>query len=85
MIQFKGGDGSTKEKAVIILNAESETQGVDAEYEYLDSKYGEYELVDQTFVGNDKKQYDILTILLPDQGRKEIWFDVIDFYGMEDE
>lgn len=35
MISFKGGDGSTKQKAIIIFGAVNETKGVDAEYEYL--------------------------------------------------
>jgi len=31
MIQFNGGNGSTEQEAVIILGAESELEGVDAE------------------------------------------------------
>ena len=34
------GDGSTKEKAVIILGAENEFEGVDTEYNWLE-KFGE--------------------------------------------
>jgi len=39
-IKISGGDGSTKEQAIII-NAPNERTGVDAEYEYLESIYGE--------------------------------------------
>ena len=38
MIQYKGGDGTSKEKAIIILRTESELEGVDAEYDYLETK-----------------------------------------------
>ena len=40
MIQYKGGDGLSKEKAIIILGANNETEGVDAEYSLLEEKYG---------------------------------------------
>lgn len=75
MKQSEGGDGSTKEKAVLIL-AKSEIEGVDAEYDYLDSKFGEYELVSQQFIGEPDKQYDLLRIRLPDGTEKEVWLDI---------
>ena len=37
MIQYKGGGGSSEQEAVIILGAESELEGVDAEYEFIQS------------------------------------------------
>ncbi len=36
MIQYRGGNGSSKEKAVIIVGAESELGGVDAQFEYIE-------------------------------------------------
>ena len=59
MIQYKGGDGSSKEKAVIILGANNEFEGVDAEYEYLESKIGEVEVESQTYIGEKDKSYDM--------------------------
>jgi len=35
-MQYKGGDGSSKEKAVIIVGAESELSDMDAHFEYID-------------------------------------------------
>lgn len=81
MIQYKGGDGSAKEKAVIILGAKIEFERVYAEYDYLDKKFGGYEFLDQTFIGEDQKQYDILKIQLLDGSSKEVWFDISEFYG----
>jgi hypothetical protein len=75
VIQYKGGDGSSKEKAVLIL-ANNETDGVDTEYDYLDSRFGEYELVSQQFIGEPDKQYDLLRIRLPDGTEKEVWLDI---------
>ena len=76
MLQIKGGDGLSKEQAIIIL-------GVDAEYDYLESKYTEFEMEIQTLIDDGDKQYDILNIKLPDGIKKEIWFDISDFYGRE--
>ncbi len=83
MIQYKGGDGTSKEQAIIIVGAESEVEGVDAEYDYLDSNFVEYEFLLQVFLGEPDKQYDLLKILLPDGTEREIWFEITDFYGRE--
>lgn len=83
MIQYKGGSGSSEQEAVIILGAESELEGVDAEYEYIQSLHTEFELDSQTFLEKRNKKYDILTIKLPGGTKKDIWFDISDFYGRE--
>lgn len=85
MISYKGGNGFNQQESIIILGAKNEAEGVDAEYDYLDSKYGEYELVSQEFIGEADKQYDLLRIQLPDDTRKAVWFDITDFYGKEDD
>ncbi len=71
----------TKEEAVIILGAKNETEGVDAEYDYLDNKFGEYEFLSQEFIGEPDNQYDLLRIQLPDGTEKGVWFNITDFYG----
>jgi len=85
MIQYKGGNGSTKEEAVIILGAESELEGVDAEFEFIQSLHTNFELDSQTFLDEGNKKYDILTVRLPGGTKEDIWFDISDFYGREDE
>lgn len=81
MIQYSGGDGSSIEQAIIILGAESELEGVDAEYEFMQSLHTEFELDSQTFLDEGNKKYDLLTIKLPDETKKDIWFDISDFMG----
>lgn len=44
MITYKGGDGSSKQESIVILGAKDEIEGVGAEYDYLESKFGKYEL-----------------------------------------
>lgn len=85
MIQYKGGSGSTEKEAVIILEADSELEGVDAEYEFIQRLYEHFELDSQTFLEKGNKKYDILTVKLPGGTKKDFWFDITDFYGREDD
>lgn len=86
MIQFKGGNGSSKEKAIIIHGVYTEWEGVDAEYNYMERKYGNFEIESQTFVDDGEKKYDIISISYAlNEKKKELWFDITNFYGKEDE
>ncbi|MBK9096700.1 MAG: hypothetical protein IPM14_01005 [bacterium] len=75
----------TKEEAIIILGAKDETEGVDAEYIWIEKRFGKqninWELIDQELVDDGDKQYDILRIKFPDGKIEEFWFDITDFYG----
>ena len=85
MIFYKSGDGSTKEKAIFVLGASNETEGIDAEYHWLEEKYSkqniDWELVDQQLIDEGDKQYDILRIKFRSGDVKEFWFDITSFYG----
>lgn len=84
MLQYKGGNGSSKEKAIIIHGVYSEWEGVDAEYNYLERKYGDFEIESQSFVDDGDKKYDNM-ILSYSQNQKKanLWFDITNFYGRE--
>ena len=85
MIQYKGGDGLSKEKAVIIVGANNEIEGVDAEYSLLEDKYGKenvkWEMIDQTLLDEGDKQFDLLKIKFSDGKMEEYWFEITGFYG----
>ena len=78
-------NGLTKEEAIIILGAKDETEGVDAEYNWLEEKFGKqnisWELNDQELIDEGVIQYDVLSIKFPGGDTREIWFDITDFYG----
>jgi hypothetical protein len=80
MIQYKGGNGSTKEKAIEILGAKDNQDGIDAEYNFIEELFGEYELVLQSFLQEENKCYDQLEIKSV-AGNYIFWFDITDFYG----
>lgn len=78
-ITYSGGDGSSFEKAVIILGADA-TSGVKAEYQYLQKKFPGYQPGSQSLVEHDKRMYDVLEISTP-SGPKKVYFDITDFFG----
>ena len=84
MMTYKGGDGLDSKEAIIIIGAIDELEGIDAEYIWLEEKYGkqdlEWELLDQEFIDLDTIKYDLLKIKFQNGEIKEFWFDITDFY-----
>jgi len=84
MITYKGGNGLDTREAIIIIGAIDELEGIDAEYIWLEEKYGkqdlEWELIDQEFIDLDTIKYDLLKIKFQNGEIKEFWFDITDFY-----
>lgn len=76
---------NTKEEAVIILGAKNEMEGVDAEYNWLEERFGKqninWELNDQELINEGDKQFDVMRIKFRDGKIKEFWFDITNFYG----
>jgi len=83
-IRFAGGSGDSREDAIIIKNAENHRAGVDAEYLYLEERFGErdihWKLVMQALLKGEKP-IDWLEIELTDGTTKSIYFDVSEFFG----
>jgi len=78
-ITFSGGDGSSFEKAVVILGA-TEATGVSAEYDYLRKNFPRYSPGKQSLVEHNKRMYDILEIS-NGSAKKSVYFDITDFFG----
>ena len=83
MIQIKGGNGSNKEKAVIILGADNELKGIDAEFNYIERKVGYFDIESQNFLDEGDKKYDCMNVVGVTGKKKELWFDITDYYGKE--
>ncbi len=85
-IELWGGDGTSYTSAIYIKNAKGSSDGIDAEYAYLNSTYGKrgegYVLVSQSLNSNNGRYYDILTIkLFPGKKIIKVYFDINDFFG----
>ena len=49
----------------------------------MEIKYGKVEIESQSFLNEAEKNFDILNIRRAVGIKREIWFDVTDFYGKE--
>ena len=82
-------DGSSPEKAIVIQNIKSYSEGVDAECEYLESIYGkqnvEWRLNEQGVTMYRKRFYDIIKIKFRNGQKRTFWFDINAFYEGKDE
>jgi hypothetical protein len=75
VIQIKGGNGSTKEKAIRIVGADTELKGIDAEFNYIERKVGYFEIESQAFLDEGTKKYDCINVTGITGKKKELWFD----------
>ena len=85
MVEYAGGDGSSKEKAIIIKGAASSMEGIAAEYQYLSDRFGvrgsDWSLELQSLVQEKGKSYDVMNLLLKDGSKLTLYFDISEFFG----
>jgi hypothetical protein len=87
MVTFSNDSGDLKEHAVKILGAESEREGIQAEYQYLSQKFGvqgkDWNLAIQSLLKDKEtgKVYDVMDLDCPNQPSKTLYFDITEFYG----
>lgn len=83
-IKFTGGDGSSMEKAIVIEGALNESEGVGAEYDYLDLLFGPqgsgWQLEQQSLLSDKGKHYDEMAIVHGGV-QATYYFDITAFFG----
>ena len=72
-------DGTSKEKAIII-SARNESDGVDAEYEWVESNLPGANVESTSLVLGDPA-FDVFEVTLPSGGTRRIYFDISSFFG----
>ncbi len=84
-ITLSGGPGDTMATAIVIKGAKSSQDGIPAEYYFLEKKYGkmqvDWKLSRQSLMHQDGKHYDLMQIELKDGTKKEVYFDITEFFG----
>ena len=78
------GGGDSMDRAIII-NANTTTKGVRAEYDFISSKCGQRDL-DWTFesqmaLRSNGRHYDYIKVKLKNGDKKSFYFDITQFYG----
>jgi hypothetical protein len=83
-ITFSNNNGESIDDAIIILNAQTDLEGVDAEYYYLEKRFGkkgtDWNLDQQSLMNEDGAYYDALDISISDGRTLTIYFDITDFF-----
>jgi hypothetical protein len=82
---YGGGDGSSESSAVVV-NATSNSVGIQAEYKWIESKYGPKEkawTIQMRTHGTSEggKSYETFNIKLADGSLETVVFDISSFYG----
>ena len=83
-IIFAGGSGDSREEAIVIKGVANHRTGVDAEYLYLQERFGERDIHWTIFMRallKGEKPVDWLVIRLSDGTTESIYFDVSEFFG----
>jgi hypothetical protein len=85
-ITFQGGQGTSMADAIKIVGAKGEMDGVASEYACLDSAFGSrksgaWKLLRQSLLEKHGKNYDLMSVELADGTKKEILFDISDYFG----
>lgn len=80
-ISFSGGDGSSAEAAIVIDGARGESDGVDAEYIWFGNNLPGAKQLSQGLIISTDHAYDRIEVELPDGTKREVFFDISDFYG----
>lgn len=84
-IRFEGGDGSSVAQAIVIRGAKGESDGVAAEYKYLEMVYGPkgqgHDVRGQALLENGGRSFDKLDVDLKDGRSIAVFFDITDYFG----
>lgn len=83
-ISYSDASGDSYKEAVKITGAQKQSQGVEAEYNWISKKHGlkdrDWKIVGQVMIHEDGNVYDVIEISLGTQTDRRIYyFDVSDF------
>ncbi|UCG01964.1 MAG: hypothetical protein JSW11_20495 [Candidatus Heimdallarchaeota archaeon] len=85
MVSYSAHDGSTIENAIIISDVHDHFEGINAEYLYLENKFGkrgvEWQLLKQELLNENQNVYDRLIIQLSDKAVINVYFNLTEFFG----
>jgi hypothetical protein len=78
--RYSGGGGTSFDDAVII-NATTEGDGIDAEYDWLNAHYPGYKLISQALSSSNGKRYDVMSIKTADGKEITVYFNIDNYFG----
>jgi hypothetical protein len=78
---FFGGDGSTKEKAILICGKKTEAEGVRAERVFAQVNLPKGKFKSQSLIDEGEHVYDRYIYSMPDGSDFVIYFEITEFFG----
>ncbi len=86
MVRYTG-NGESTDDPVIILDVEDHFEGIRAEYQYLEKKFGkrgfDWELEGQSLMDVEGRKFDKMDLIFPGKIKKNLYFEVTNFMGMD--
>ena len=68
-------------ETAIIIKEKNERAGVKAEYDWIKEHYANYSIEGQKLSSFKKTPYDVITIVLSDNKKVPLYFDISNFFG----
>jgi hypothetical protein len=88
MVMYNNNIGDSLENAVVIHGAANSGEGIIAENQYLSEKFGQRGLDwnkrEQSLIGKENKHIDKIEIELKDGTNKTVYFDITEFFIIDD-
>ena len=85
MVIYSNNTGSSIKDSIIISDVEDSHEGINAEYRYIEKKFGEkgldWNLVKQILLSEEGEFYDQIIIQLKDGKNINIYFNITEFFG----
>lgn len=86
-VHYEGGDGSTRQSAIIVRGATSDIEGVAATFlwmqEHIGAKDEEWRLISHTSGSDGVRKIDTFHVMLRRGGMRQVYFDVSESFGKQ--
>ncbi len=79
-IRFTGGDGSSRQAAIVIDGARNEVEGINAENLWVLKHQPGWRKAHQSLIQAGSRAFDAIEYEAPD-GKHTLWFDITSFFG----
>ncbi len=79
-IRFTGGDGSSRQTAIVIEGARNEVEGINAENLWVLKHQPSWRKAHQSLIQAGSRAFDAIEYEAPD-GKHTLWFDITSFFG----
>jgi hypothetical protein len=79
--EFAGGDGTSREQAVIMKNAKSSSEAIPLEYQWIRGRCQNFKRVKQSLNFQEGRKYDVITIRCVGEDEKDVYFDITNCFG----